>query len=700
MTCRICPALKPHRIPCSLVLFAAALVPLVAASCAISCQAQFKAPTSDELAMTSLPGYPGAPAVVLFREEITEDDLHLVQHYDRIKILTEEGKKYADVELPYVTTTGPEAYDPGNDKSVDSISARTIHPDGTIIPFAGKPYLKVIEKGQNFKYQAKVFTLPDVQVGSIIEYRYTTRIDDEVFEAPQWYIQGDLYVKSAHYAWYPTIEDLVSSRDTINAINWFPVLPPGVQIERHELPADSTGGNPKQILELSIKDVPPVKHEEFMPPTDSYTYRVLFTFQPYRTPDEFWKARGKDWSKDVNSFADPNSDLRSATAAIIAGATTQDQKLRKIYAAVMALENSDYTREHNPQENKENGLNKSRNAGDVLRNKRGDSVQLTELFVGMARAAGMNADFMLVPDRSKDLFTPEWLSFRQFDSMIVIVNVDGKDLFFDPGSRDCAYGHLAWEHTFVDGLRQKAGDTAFDKTAGDNYTSNVVARVANLNMGSNSHIFGRIDLTFNGDAALRWRQTALRGDEAGLKHDLRIYLENMIPKSLEVKDVTVNELDAYEQPLKVTYMVDGTLGVWTGKRLIMPADIFLAGAKATFPDQTRDVAVYFPYPQFVRDALRISFPASFSIEAAPPAAKFKMENMALYSMNVTTAPDSFTTRRDFVDNTVIFLPHEYPQLRSFYSQFEANDEQSVILKSTGAVAATATSSTTPSSAAN
>ena len=56
----------------------------------------FVKPTAEELAMTSLPGYPGAAAVVLYREEITKDDMHVVLHYDRIKILTEDGKKYAE----------------------------------------------------------------------------------------------------------------------------------------------------------------------------------------------------------------------------------------------------------------------------------------------------------------------------------------------------------------------------------------------------------------------------------------------------------------------------------------------------------------------------------------------------------------------------------------------------------------------------
>ena len=51
-----------------------------------------------------------------------------------------------------------------------------------------------------------------------------------------------------------------------------------------------------------------------------------------------------------------------------------------------------------------------KNAADVLNHKRGTQTQLTELFVGMARAAGLKAYFMYVPDRSVEFFTPAWLS--------------------------------------------------------------------------------------------------------------------------------------------------------------------------------------------------------------------------------------------------------------------------------------------------
>ncbi len=72
----------------------------------------------------------------------------------------------------------------------------------------------------------------------------------------------------------------------------------------------------------------------------------------------------------------------------------------------MGLENTRYTRAHDQREEKAEGGHQVKNAADVLSQKRGSATQLTELFVGMARAAGMKAYFMLVPDRSEEFFVP------------------------------------------------------------------------------------------------------------------------------------------------------------------------------------------------------------------------------------------------------------------------------------------------------
>jgi len=55
----------------------------------------------EDLKMTDLPEQKGAPAVILLREEVADDLNNYHSVYERIKILTEVGRRYADVELPY-----------------------------------------------------------------------------------------------------------------------------------------------------------------------------------------------------------------------------------------------------------------------------------------------------------------------------------------------------------------------------------------------------------------------------------------------------------------------------------------------------------------------------------------------------------------------------------------------------------------------
>jgi hypothetical protein len=575
-----------------------------------------------------------------------------------------------------VRTEGDGLYNNGNEETVGEIVGRTIHSDGTIIPYSGKPYEKTMEKGKDFKYQARVFTLPGVEVGSIIEYRYATRYNDNTFESPDWYIQGDLFVKSAHYKWLPTTRDLVDYKERpINSISWFPILPAGAKIVRTELPTGGSRG-PQQSYELNVADIPPTVQEEYMPPIKSYSYRVLFSFTAYRSGDEFWKSEGKEWSKRRDSFMKNSKEISEATQTAIAGATTSEEKLRKIYAKVMTMENTNFTRE---RVKSEDGKVIS-NVTDVLTRGRGSATQLTELFVAMTRAAGFKSYIMLLPDNNVEFFTPNWLSFSQFDDNIAIVNVDGKEQFFDPGSRDCPYGHLSWQHSFDNGLRQVEGGSAFEKTPGDGYAANKTTRVANLEMDEHGEVHGKIDLGFSGARALEWRQTALRGDEEGLRDGLRKTLEELVPRSLEVKVEEIKNLHTYEQPLQVFYSVKGTLGAPTGKRLLMPMDLFESNSRAAFADSKRETAVDFHYPEMVQDALRVNFKKGFEVEATPKEDKYDLPKRATYSVKVETTPTSYTTRRNYMMGDFIFLAPEYPALRTFYTQLETKDKESVVLR--------------------
>ncbi|HEX4577170.1 MAG TPA: DUF3857 domain-containing protein, partial [Edaphobacter sp.] len=171
------------------------LFPALLALSAPLALAQWTVPTPEELSTISQPEVPGAAAVYLYREEITDDHLHMFSIYTRLKVLTEKGKEYSNVELHYARVND------GANITIDNIQGRTIHPDGSIIPFAGKPFDKLVEKAGGVKVMSKVFTMPDVEVGSIIEYRYKLHYDDQYFMHPDWYIQSDLFTRKAHYSW-------------------------------------------------------------------------------------------------------------------------------------------------------------------------------------------------------------------------------------------------------------------------------------------------------------------------------------------------------------------------------------------------------------------------------------------------------------------------------------------------------------------
>src|SRR5579864_6158104 len=105
--------------------------PLLAAVLAVSIAALptpvraigFQPISPEELKMTSEPKAPGAPAIILYRQIDRDDSSSRTPHeynYVREKIFTEEGRKYADVEIPFFK----------DQADVHSIKARTIRPDG------------------------------------------------------------------------------------------------------------------------------------------------------------------------------------------------------------------------------------------------------------------------------------------------------------------------------------------------------------------------------------------------------------------------------------------------------------------------------------------------------------------------------------------------------------------------------------------
>jgi hypothetical protein len=641
----------------------------------IAAHAQFTEPTAEELKMTAQPEVPGAAAVYLNREEITDDGIHTIHIYARLKVLTEAGKEYADVEVPYYSKEGD------THSSVIAIQARTIHPDGKVIPFSSKPYEKLISRHGGEKRSAKVFSLPDVQVGSILEYRYSISYDENYFLSPQWNIQSDLFVRKAHYEWKPTTQELMGADGKItHYISWSSLLPHGVQVTKEEMPAAYGDTEPHRTYKLTMTNVPPIPDEAYMPPMRSLSYRVWLYYAAYTNAQEFWQATGKTWSKAQDKFINASS-LGDVVSKIVSPGDSEEQKLRKIYAAVMTIENTDFTRAHTSSEDQAaTGHAEIHSAADIWQLKRGSSDQITDLFIGLARASQMKAYAMDVADRSQRLFLPDYMSLGQLDDEIAIVNVGGKEQYFDPGSRYCPYGHLAWQHTSAGGLRQTEGGTTIAQASpAEAYKFSTTQRAADLVLAKDDTVSGTVTLVFSGAPALQWRQRALETDDTGIRTELKDNLAERLPAGMDIEVSSIGKLTEYESPLVVQYSVKGNLGSLTGKRIILPADPFSAKAKEIFPQEKRIMPIYFHFPYEEADITRVRFPAGFTVESAPTAATDRYTNSSANAMSVQATSNSITIRREMLMADTLVPEQEYAALRAYYSKMEQKAQESVVL---------------------
>lgn len=628
--------------------------------------ADFPPVNPAELKTTSCPKQPGASAYVLYREEIDDDNYHYHQVYERIKVLTEEGRKFADVVVPYYYKS----------YNITDIKGRTIRPDGSIVPFEGKPFEKTIVKGQDMHYKVKAFTLPDVQVGSVLEYRYTLRYEDNMVLSPHWHISGDLYQEKLHFVFKPYEKYeriMLGHNEQVRTIAWTWHTPHNEQPEHKGI---GTGS-----YELSLQDVPAFTEEEYMPPSVLLKYYVYFYYSiGFDKVEEFWREEGKYWNKDVEKFVNKRGGVDAQLAQLIAPSDDPEKKVRKIYAFVSTLENTTYKPERSAEEMKALGLKNNRGAEDVLKQKSGDRDEITRLFVAMVRQAGIPAYAMRVTAREDDYFLKNLLEFNQLDHELAIVQLNGKDVFLDPGTRFTSYGQIYWKLSDCQGLRQTPnGKTEIGTSGSVSYNENVRRRITSLVLNQIGPATGTVEIDWKGQQALTRRLHAIETDAVGRVKMLEDEVRQSLPEGAEVKLVNSPEWENGEKPLEATFAISCNPVMSAGHRLLLPAHLLEFNKSPMFPHAERKYTIYFSYPYAEIDQTTIALPEGMQLEAIPQPVTKKLD-WAIYDTQYQQGGRQFVSVRRLVMGVGLFNTTEYKQLKSFYDEAHTNDQMQAVIK--------------------
>lgn len=629
----------------------------------------FQPVSPDEIKMTSEPKAPGAPAIILFRE-VDRDDRGQTAHEDvyfRIKILAEEGRKYADIEIPFDKEEG----------NVINIHARTIEPDGSIANFEGKAFTKEIAKARGIKYLAKTFTLPDVRIGSILEYYYTTDLSEKWLFSSHWILSNELYTKSAKFSLKPYTNDFErwNVRWTWNR------LPPGT-VQPKE--------GPDHVIAMSASEIPAFHTEDYMPPENELKARVDFIYtQDFVEPDQdrFWKKIGKKLNDHMEGFVGKRKAMEEAVSTIVSPGDAPDVKLQKIYARVQQIRNTSYENEKTEQEEKRAKEKPEDNVEDLWKKQYGSGPHLTWLFLGLARAAGFEASGMWVADRRNYFFYPQMMDANRLDENVVVVKLNGKDVFFDPGAAFIPYGMLPWIETGVKGLKlDKDGGSWLETTLPESSESGT-RRKAEMKLTDTGDLEGKLVVTYTGLEAADRRVAERFEDETARKKFLEDEVKEAIPAACDVELTSQPDWKSSSPSLVAEFSVK--IPGWVsaaGRRALFPVGLFSAPEKHLFDHAEREHPIYFEFPFERADEITIDLPLGWQISTVPKPERLDAKAI-IYNLNATSDKGTLHLNRVLTVDVLLLPVQNYTNLRKIFQVVRTNDEQQIVLLPGGSVAA-------------
>jgi hypothetical protein len=610
----------------------------------------------EELRMSSEPQAPGAPAILLYRQVDRDDNGSTETNYERIKILTEEGRKFADVEISFDKRT----------EGIRGIQARTIHPDGSIVNFNGTVYEKPIIQARGVKLLAKTFTMPDVGVGSIIEFRYRHEFESGYVFNSHWILSQELFTKYAKF-----------SLDPYRRLGMRYSWPVGLPLETAP-PKDEHGR-----IRLETRNVPAFVTEEYMPPENELKFRVDFIYasdseiSPEKDPKIFWKKYGKRAYDLVDDFIDKRRAMLDAVGQIISPTDTPEVKLHKIYERTQRIRNTSFERRKSEQE--EEREKSARTVEDVWKRGYGNGNQIAWLFLALVRAAGIAADPVIVSSRDLHFFSPGVMNPAELNSNIVVARLDGKELFLDPGTALTPFGMLPWSETAVPGLRLDKDGGAWINTPLPDSKESRIERVAHLRLTTAGTLEGKVTVTYTGQEALWRRQEEISEDDTDRKQFLENQIKADIPSGMEAELSNRPDWDSASPALVAEY--DLNIPGWAaaaGQRALLPVGLFAAQEKQIFRHTVRIHPLYFSFPHESADTVTIELPANWQVSSLPKPHSENRKTL-IYSVSAEGKNGTLLLNRELSVDLVLANIKYYGSVQDFFQTVRAGDEEQAIL---------------------
>ncbi|NBC85707.1 MAG: DUF3857 domain-containing protein [Bacteroidetes bacterium] len=582
----------------------------------------------------------------------------------RVKILTKAGvEEHGTVEIPLHPF-----------ESVRDIDAHTVvrRPDGTI----QRTELKkddVYEEELTEERRSVVFTMPGLQPGAVIEYRYEV-LSDDVLSLPSWDFQSSAPTVYSSYAVQvpPGIHHTYDVQGD-----------PSFVVDQEDTVLGAFGREAKR--HWVVENVPALRPEPFISSVENVRQRVRFQIRGISLGDyepilPSWDALADEllnhdmFGKQLERY----DSVEEATQKAVAGAETDAEKIEAVHAFLTESVGWDGTERVFAEEDLD----------DVLARASGSRAEINLLFCSMLRLSGVTAHPVLIGTRSYGRPSSMMPFVRQFNSVVVAAKDDMDYRFVDATDPFLSSDLIPEETLNLTGwvVHENERWSQVRPPGMDARTSLVRATLS-----PDGTMTASVQVQHRAYAAAASRRAIAdqRPDEW--------LTGTVLAPGATVTDVSVEGDDAPSAPL--TAKASTTIPAYaqvSGDRMYVHPRLTDRTEKNPFSAKERRLTIDFPYPETETYTLTMALPEGYEVDALPENKAVRLgQNDAVFQRITSATPAGISMQIRFIRRALRFDPSVYDRLRSFYQEMIDMQNEPIVLRRTDAAPEDAAADPTP-----
>lgn len=627
--------------------------------------------TNDELSITSLPEDSTASAAVIYKKvnvryESAGYKFYIIYDYEiKIKILNDRGIDRGNVVIQYYNK------DSSLKESIGDIEACSYNKeDGKIIKTElNKKY--IFDERINYFLKRIKFAIPEVKVGSVIEYKYklTSNLSTKI---PNWVIQENIPVVNAEYQIrIPEFYHFnIETRGSIHP-----------KVEENMVNSNFMSMNGDIInyssreLNFKLENIPAIGKESYIWYPDDYKAQISFELKGIKWPNEIYKSYTTTW-EDLNEYIKTTefgealklkNPFQEEMKALNLDSLSSQNKIRAIFKLLQAKIHWNNKYDFLPN-----------NIKKTIQYKTGTNAEINFILISMLKNAGFEAYPVMIRLRNNGKLPFSYPSFDKLNTFVVGIKTPENDIIYIDASIKKGDINILPPCLMVERGRifDKSGDDAWvDLTKVGKNTINIVTQAA---IDKNGLMTGKIT-TFN----IGQYATLIRKNFTEAK-DSTTFIENLAKKTnSKIKEYQIKEINDMSSCVIENYAFTKELASKKQSKYFFTPFIIRHITFNPFKSTKRELPIEFNHPQEFRITCSITLPEGFEVESLPKASKVQLDDLSCsYAYNIELVDNQLILRYQFKLNRTLFCKEEYPYIQAIWeSMINKNMEYIVIKKS-------------------